>query len=928
MAITEINYNPHQPVPQFGDADLDNDEFEFIELANISNRRIDLTDGALVMADNGGNMDGVEFRFATQTLEPNERIVVVRNRTAFSSRYGNTVRIAERQGVPAGTGVFDGSLSNQGELLTLKDAGNQIIQQFEYNDDGKWPGRADQGGSTLEVVDPTAGYNQPGNWQSSTEFGGSPGTAGLGAVTSIVINELLTHTDLPQIDTLELFNPTSQPVNVGGWYISDSSANYFRYKISTVNGAIPAGGYRVFDENQLGFGFRGQEADDAWLIAADLSGKPLRFVDHVDFGATQNGTSLGRWPNGSGHLFPMVSSSFNGLNPGPFFDNVVLGEVDYHAAEPPVGSAVTGDELDFVEVANRSASSVDISHWRLDNAVNFAFPAGTVLAGNERIVVVGFDPLAAPAKAAAFRQIHGMNAQARLQGPFTGLLDNGGEELILDRPEDVAQLGLGYVLVDRVDYSDQAPWPSAADGLGQSLHRNDPVTYGDFASSWKASDPSPGSSTTTANTFPIANDDSYVVSEGGTLNQAAQGVLLNDLDNDGDVLTAQLIVGTSHGQLALNANGSFVYIHDGGESRGDEFTYQVLDGRGGIAAARATITVTGVNDVPVARDDSYSVNEGATLVITAPGLLANDRDDDGDAMTSFWVSGPQHGTVTVLSNGGFSYTHDGSQTVQDQFTYRVSDGQANSSIATVQLNIVPMNDAPVPAGDTYTLDESSTLTVAAPGVLDNDLDFDGDTLRATLITSPLHGTLQLNTDGGFVYTHSGDKSLQDSFIYQVDDGHGGAATATVSLNIRDVVLPGDFNADDTVDVKDVDLLSAEIRTANPDLRFDLSADGRVDNEDLTVMIEDVLHTNFGDANLDGYFDSQDMIIVFQRGEYEDKITGNSTWGEGDWNADGDFNSDDMIVAFQTGAYETQGAAVAASPLAATSVEALTAVDRA
>ena len=625
LAITEINYNPHAPLTQFGDAELDNDEFEFIELANISNQRIDLTNVSLVMADNGGSMDGIEFRFATQTLEPNERIVVVRNRTAFVSRYGNTVRIAERAGVPAGTGVFDGSLSNQGELITLKDASNQIIQQFEYDDDGKWPGRADQGGSTLEVVDPTADYNQPGNWRSSTEFGGSPGTAGLGAVTSIVINELLTHTDLPQIDTVELFNPTSQPINVGGWYISDSSANYFRYKISTVNSVIPAGGYRVFDENQLGFGFRGQEADDAWLIAADLGGKPLRFVDHVEFGATQNGTAIGRWPNGIGELFPMVSLSFNGANPGPFFDSVVLSELHYHAAEPPAGSAVTRDELDFVEVGNRTGSSVDISHWRLDNAVDFTFPASTVLAGNERLAIVGFDPIAAPAKATAFRQIHGMPAQARLLGPYTGTLDNGGEELILDRPEDLAQLGLGYVLVDRVDYSDQAPWPLGADGLGESLHRNNPVTYGDFAASWTAADPSPGSAATAANTFPIASDDSYGVSEGGTRNQAAPGVLSNDIDNDGDVLIAQLIVGTSHGQLTLSADGSFVYIHDGGESRSDEFTYQVLDGRGGLATARATINVTAVNDAPVARDDSYSVNEGATLAIAAPGSTGQRR---------------------------------------------------------------------------------------------------------------------------------------------------------------------------------------------------------------------------------------------------------------------------------------------------------------
>ena len=140
LAITEINYNPYDALTQFGDANLDNDEFEFVELTNISNERIDLTDVQFVSASNQGSVEGIEFRFATQAIDPGERIVVVRNRTAFASRYGNSVNIAERQGVAGGTGVYDGGLSNGGELLTLQDAQGGIIQQFQYDDSGKWPG--------------------------------------------------------------------------------------------------------------------------------------------------------------------------------------------------------------------------------------------------------------------------------------------------------------------------------------------------------------------------------------------------------------------------------------------------------------------------------------------------------------------------------------------------------------------------------------------------------------------------------------------------------------------------------------------------------------------------------------------------------------------------------------------------------------------
>ena len=117
------------------------------------------------------------------------------------------------------------------------------------------------------------------------------------------------------------------------------------------------------------------------------------------------------------------------------------------------------------------------------------------------------------------------------------MLDNGGENLELDRPEDLAQLGLGFVLVDRVDYDDQSPWPTSADGQGKSLHRVLPVEYGDFAASWTASNPSPGSGINTTNTDPVAVDDSYTVNEGGTRNVTAPGFLSNDSDADGDSLT-------------------------------------------------------------------------------------------------------------------------------------------------------------------------------------------------------------------------------------------------------------------------------------------------------------------------------------------------------------------------------------------------------
>jgi hypothetical protein len=120
--------------------------------------------------------------------------------------------------------------------------------------------------------------------------------------------------------------------------------------------------------------------------------------------------------------------------------------------------------------------------------------------------------------------------------------------------------------------------------------------------------------------------------------------------------------------------------------------------------------------------------------------------------------------------------------------------------------------------------------------------------------------------------------------------------------VNDATNRGDFNLDGTVDVEDVDLLCAEIQADGLDNAFDLTGDGSVNSEDLNELIVNVLDTSFGDANLDGIFNSSDFIAVFAAGEYEDAVDDNSTWAEGDWNCDGDFTTADLVFALQTGGY--------------------------
>ncbi len=171
LRISEVNYNPHDPTPEERAAGFsDNNEFEFIELVNLSDRTLDLTGASLDQVDINGSEEGVGFEFATGAitqLAPGARLVVVENLEAFAARYGTNVPVA---------GQWSGRLSNGGETITLAAFGS-VIQQFAY-DDG-WYDSTDGEGATLEIVNPNQPdlelWNVASAWQASTVIGGTPG---------------------------------------------------------------------------------------------------------------------------------------------------------------------------------------------------------------------------------------------------------------------------------------------------------------------------------------------------------------------------------------------------------------------------------------------------------------------------------------------------------------------------------------------------------------------------------------------------------------------------------------------------------------------------------------------------------------------------------------------------------------------------------
>ncbi|MGE0247705.1 MAG: Ig-like domain-containing protein, partial [Pyrinomonadaceae bacterium] len=304
---------------------------------------------------------------------------------------------------------------------------------------------------------------------------------------------------------------------------------------------------------------------------------------------------------------------------------------------------------------------------------------------------------------------------------------------------------------------------------------------------------------TPVNDPPVANDDTFTVAEDS--GATALDVLGNDsiLPDAGETLTVTAVTQPAHGTAAINPDGTISYTPDANYNGADSFTYTISDGNGGTATATVNLTVTPVNDPPVANDDTFTVAEDSGA--TALDVLGNDSilPDAGETLTVTSVTQPAHGTVAINPDGTVSYTPDANYNGADSFTYTISDGNGGTATATVNLTVTPVNDPPVANDDTFTVAEDSGST--ALNVLGNDsiLPDAGETLTVTSVTQPAHGTVVINPDGTVSYTPDADYNGADSFTYTISDGNGGTATATVNLTVTPVNDPPVAN-DDTFTV--------------------------------------------------------------------------------------------------------------------------------
>ncbi len=531
LAITEVNYNPLPPTASelLLNAAWKSDSFEFIELQNISNQTLDLPGVKFT--------DGVLFDFTDSpiaTLAPGQRVVVVSDLAAFRARYGNGSQVA---------GTYTGTLSDNGELLTLVDRDGGTIKSFSFDDGVGWPDRADGLGATLEVISTAGDFNAGSNWRASTEVSGTPGVAGLGPISSIVINEALTHTDLPQVDSIELFNPTLSSIDISNWYLSDVNGDYAKFRVP--NGTIiPPLGFKVFDEHDFftsggtdphDFRLDAHHGDNIWLVAGDANGKLTNFIDHVDFGAAINGESFGRWPapdsNSATSLpskfVPQAALTLGAPNSGPRTGPLFISEIMFAPPTPQTGVA---DDFEFIEITNPTNSAVDLTNWKLTGGISFDFAAGTMLGANSSLVVIPFNPsnVANADRLTAFRTAYGLSNAVPLVGGYSGQLSNDGETIRLLRP-DAPPVGepnfIPGLLEDAVDYSAVAPWLNAVSN-GRSLQRKGASLWGHDPSAWAAATP-------TANSF-VASQTLISLDGSGNLlvQDAVRGGITNTLTID------------------------------------------------------------------------------------------------------------------------------------------------------------------------------------------------------------------------------------------------------------------------------------------------------------------------------------------------------------------------------------------------------------
>ena len=559
LVIREIMFDPYD----LGNSLDEDSNFEFIELENISETKISLSDASFTR--------GVTFDFSSgsvRSLSPGGKVLVVNDLSAFQKIYGEG-----RNSLIAGE--FGGSLNNDGELLELRGE-DSLIQSINFASSGTWPTRADNGRSLVLVE-----LNAPSNgasWTASRSLLGSPGRSEPSTieVPNIYVNEVITN---GAADAIEIFNPNGTSIDLGGWWLTDDLGKPEKFKIPN-DSIIPPNGFLVFNESDFNpdpepdedttettsFGLS-SGGEEVFLLSATPSGERTDYVHGFTFGDSAAGFSFGRHVNSIGKISypPLEATSFNASNDSPRAGPLVITEMMYHPANGSV---------EFIEIQNISGSRVPLAGVQIAG-IGFVFgPTAPELIPGEVVLVVENDP-------ATFRSTFNPPASVGVFGPYSGRLSNGGEKVSLKLPEanPIALEPDLMPAVDITEYNDSSPWPTSPDGTGTTLVRILPALYGSDPNSWLAS-LNPGGTPGVVNSVPPIDWRADYFSEAELLDATISGSLA-DADSDGVSNLLEHVFGTDPRDASSIDLPSVAIVSDGGETYA-ELSYRLRQGLTGF----------------------------------------------------------------------------------------------------------------------------------------------------------------------------------------------------------------------------------------------------------------------------------------------------------------------------------------------------------
>ncbi|HEV2694152.1 MAG TPA: lamin tail domain-containing protein [Verrucomicrobiae bacterium] len=444
VAFSEIMYKPA--------ARTDGNNTEFIEIYNSNPFFHDISGYTITCAD-------MTYTFPPKTIMPGGAFfVVAASPSGIANAYGLTTNVF---------GPYSGSLKKS-ETLQLLDEKGAVLLTVPYSNANPWPVAADGTGHSIVLARPSYGEGDPHAWDISDVTGGSPGQMEAfrpSPLRNVVINEFLAHTDPPDYDYVELYNHSTNSVDISGCILTDNpTTNKFVIPGGTI---IPARGFISFSETVMGFGLDAA-GESVYFKNPDQS----RILDAVQFGAQQNGVATGRWPDGANDFYRLAAKTPGAPNAPILPGDVVINELMY---DPISGN----DDDQYVELYNRSTNTVDMSGWQLADGIAFTIPANTLLATGGYLVI-------ARNVAQLISHYPNLNASNCL-GNFSGKLSHNGEHLALTMPV-VHNLTNINVTVNDLTYGTGGRWGQWSSGGGSSLELIDPNSNNRLAANWADSD--------------------------------------------------------------------------------------------------------------------------------------------------------------------------------------------------------------------------------------------------------------------------------------------------------------------------------------------------------------------------------------------------------------------------------------------------------